>query len=162
MDVRQLSWFPIFFPLKVRSRLVSLDRKQKADKAQDPLYLPAEAELDVHISRLTDHIKRRIWFEWSAESYLWLPLSSPTSSNGGDVLSPEPAASSANGKGLKSPRMPWGDAFSSAPSPRVGKGTMAMDVDAANMSSGPGVQRVKIGETRLANPSGRSSWVSLT
>ncbi|PWN52296.1 PRMT5-domain-containing protein [Violaceomyces palustris] len=48
-----LSWFPIFFPFK------------------DPLYLPANSELDVHMWRLSGN--NRVWYEWCAESFLPLP-----------------------------------------------------------------------------------------
>lgn len=45
-----LSWFPMFFPLK------------------EPLYVPAGAELDVHLWRLTSG--RKMWYEWSVEVFL--------------------------------------------------------------------------------------------
>ncbi|WFD35753.1 type II protein arginine methyltransferase [Malassezia cuniculi] len=48
-----VSWFPMFFPFR------------------SPLYLPAGAELQVHMWRLTDD--SRVWYEWSAEVFLQLP-----------------------------------------------------------------------------------------
>lgn len=45
-----ISWFPTFFPFR------------------EPLYLPSNSELEVHIWRLTDD--KRVWYEWSAEAFL--------------------------------------------------------------------------------------------
>ncbi|CAO1613135.1 unnamed protein product [Parajaminaea phylloscopi] len=45
-----LSWFPIYFPLK------------------EPLFVPADGELEVHLWRLTKG--RKVWYEWSCEVYL--------------------------------------------------------------------------------------------
>ncbi|ORY82328.1 PRMT5 arginine-N-methyltransferase-domain-containing protein [Leucosporidium creatinivorum] len=71
-----LSWFPIFFPL------------------MDPIYLPANSELDVQMWRMTDGVKRRVWFEWAASAYLCASALSfpPTSSPRHSVTSP-PASS---------------------------------------------------------------------
>ncbi|KAN0061417.1 hypothetical protein ACQY0O_006264 [Thecaphora frezii] len=48
-----LSWFPIYFPFK------------------DPLYLPANSELDVHMWRQSGN--NRVWYEWCAEVFMPLP-----------------------------------------------------------------------------------------
>ena len=47
-----ISWFPFFFPLR------------------EPLYVPDNSELEVHLWRLTDD--KRVWYEWSAEVFLCL------------------------------------------------------------------------------------------
>ncbi|EJD06474.1 PRMT5-domain-containing protein [Fomitiporia mediterranea MF3/22] len=54
-----LSWFPCFFPIK------------------EPLYLPSNAELRIDIWRLTGSGK--VWYEWYAEAFLPVLLSSSTS-----------------------------------------------------------------------------------
>jgi protein arginine N-methyltransferase 5 len=154
MDVRQLSWFPIFFPLRVRCPPSTRASLVLNERTQDPMYLPGGCELDVHLSRLTDHIKRRIWFEWTADAHLWLPSTAvphPTAIvvPPADALSPQ---------SVRSPRLPWGDAFASAPSPRLPTG--ANGSSANPMESGPPLARIKIAETRLQNPLGRSSCVA--
>ncbi|KAF2094784.1 arginine N-methyltransferas-like protein [Rhizodiscina lignyota] len=45
-----ISWFPIFFPLKV------------------PLYIPDDSELQVSMWRQTDD--RKVWYEWIVESFV--------------------------------------------------------------------------------------------
>ncbi|KAI0064783.1 PRMT5-domain-containing protein [Artomyces pyxidatus] len=136
-----LSWFPIFFPLK------------------EPLYLPSNAELQVSIWRLTN--ARQVWYEWYAESFL-------------PVLHPAPAqpppgpAPRVDGRGsfVAAPATPF-----ATPSPVV----EAMDnpfladrpparlspkrVEEDDARRDAGV--VKIGQTTLHNPGGRSSWIGL-
>nr|RBQ89942.1 hypothetical protein FVER53263_11418 [Fusarium verticillioides] len=51
-----ISWFPIYFPLK------------------NPLYFPADTELEVSMWRQTDDTK--VWYEWLVEAFTWV---SPTS-----------------------------------------------------------------------------------
>ncbi|CAG9979350.1 unnamed protein product [Clonostachys byssicola] len=46
-----ISWFPIFFPLK------------------QPLYFPADSELEVSMWRQTDDTK--VWYEWLVEAWMW-------------------------------------------------------------------------------------------
>lgn len=53
-SANMVSWFPMFFPLR------------------EPLYLPALAQLDVRVWRLSDEV--RVWYEWAAE--VFLPLES--------------------------------------------------------------------------------------
>jgi len=45
-----ISWFPIFFPLKV------------------PIYVPENSEMDVSMWRQTDD--RKVWYEWLVESFV--------------------------------------------------------------------------------------------
>ncbi|KAH7320082.1 protein arginine N-methyltransferase [Stachybotrys elegans] len=51
-----ISWFPIFFPLK------------------QPLYFPADTELEVSMWRQTDDTK--VWYEWLVEAWTWVGPSS--------------------------------------------------------------------------------------
>ncbi|KAJ9098885.1 hypothetical protein QFC19_006223 [Naganishia cerealis] len=137
-----MSWFPLFFPLK------------------EPLYLPSGAELDVHIWRLTDPKSKKVWYEWHAESFLsfhgsvshqmgngYTP-SSAGSISGGRVVSHASNASGGMGMPLHSPMM---DAPNSPLPVSAGLGG----------GSGGGDHRIKIGQTALHNPGGRSSWIGL-
>ncbi|KFA47760.1 hypothetical protein S40293_07133 [Stachybotrys chartarum IBT 40293] len=47
-----ISWFPIFFPLK------------------EPMYFPADTELEVSMWRQTDDTK--VWYEWLVEAWTWV------------------------------------------------------------------------------------------
>ncbi|OLN92156.1 Protein arginine N-methyltransferase skb1 [Colletotrichum chlorophyti] len=47
-----ISWFPIFFPI------------------QQPIYYPADTELEVSMWRQTDD--SRVWYEWLIEAYTWV------------------------------------------------------------------------------------------
>ncbi|GJD01565.1 arginine N-methyltransferase skb1 [Colletotrichum higginsianum] len=47
-----ISWFPIFFPIK------------------QPIYYPADTELEVTMWRQTDD--SRVWYEWLIEAYAWV------------------------------------------------------------------------------------------
>ncbi|EEY15440.1 arginine N-methyltransferase skb1 [Verticillium alfalfae VaMs.102] len=47
-----ISWFPIYFPIK------------------QPLYYPADTELEVSMWRQTDDSK--VWYEWLIEAYTWV------------------------------------------------------------------------------------------
>ncbi|GAA5865700.1 hypothetical protein JCM3774_004971 [Rhodotorula dairenensis] len=169
-----LSWFPIFFPLA------------------EPVYLPANSELDVQIWRLTDNTKRRVWFEWAAQTYLVAYAGgigashhfdprraslSGTTSPPGSVTS---GTFSSNhrfsaGSAALSPSL---DAFQSAPSPHLGASVSASvpvggpgagagaDRDSHRMSAiveevAAATQRIKISQTRLHNPGGKTSWIGL-
>lgn len=154
-----LSWFPIFFPLSA------------------PLYLPSGAELRVNMWRLTEH--RKVWYEWAAEAFLPVfhpavtpPL--PTSVHSrvsGVPVSPSSARFNVDGTGSVHVASPL-----SAPSPlidaidypflservatprsghRLSRG--ASSDDGAGSEAGV----VKVGQTVLHNPGGRSSWIGL-
>lgn len=151
-----LSWYVALFrlpPLPAHNyKLTPFLASVRSFASQDPLYLPANSELDVQIWRMTDSVKRRVWFEWSASAYLLLPSSTssstfspPTSAASGtfpgaprngtavsnDTLSPRgggswgSAAGANRGGGAQSPFV--GDAFQSAPSPMVGQGGQGGD-----------------------------------
>ncbi|PWZ01107.1 PRMT5-domain-containing protein [Testicularia cyperi] len=164
-----LSWFPIYFPFK------------------DPLYLPANSELDVHMWRLTS--QDRVWYEWCAESFLPLSISSV---EGGKQLHLQGASGSGSGaarplsldasssvgsngtaalssgdqnnfaNALNTPRIP----SISLPGQSAPEHTAAAPsanhggLQPSAVASAP-VTRVKIGMTSLHNPGGRSSWIGL-
>ncbi|QRV75151.1 protein arginine N-methyltransferase 5 [Ceratobasidium sp. AG-Ba] len=120
-----LSWFPIFFPFK------------------EPLYLPANSELDVYMWRLTD--TQKVWYEWIAESFLpSVVRSKDTAEAGSNTL-----GGSLNNQTIPSPMMDappgWGH------SRTVSAGSAEHDREL----------RIKIGQTALHNPGGRSSWIGL-
>ena len=70
-----ISWFPIFFPLKVRRpRRRESGQEANADASQKPLYFPQDAELEVTMWRQTDDTK--VWYEWIVEAFAWVGPSS--------------------------------------------------------------------------------------
>ena len=180
---------------------------------QEPVYLPANSELDVQIWRLTDNTKRRVWFEWAAQTYL-VASASPggyghhIAGNGahydprrgsmtGGTASPPGSVTSGtfsnhrfsagSSAALMSPSL---DAFQSAPSPHLGaSGSSSSAATAAAAAVGGGSplvgggehrmsaiveegvagvghegaspMRIKISQTRLHNPGGKTSWIGL-
>ncbi|KAG9224846.1 hypothetical protein PTI98_009954 [Pleurotus ostreatus] len=148
-----LSWFPLFFPLK------------------EPMYLPNDAELHVSLWRLTD--KRQVWYEWHAEAFLYLSAGpdGKRDSIGSLRSSPQITAATsitrrASAGGLHlvtSPPMggmmnvasPLIDAVDIPPLEREEKNFGGVD----NSKDMGGI--VKIGQTSLHNPGGRSSWIGL-
>ncbi|KAM0788221.1 hypothetical protein ACM66B_001377 [Microbotryomycetes sp. NB124-2] len=158
-----LSWFPIFFPL------------------MDPIYLPANSELDVQIWRMVDGNKRKVWFEWSASAYLHASalsfrqlVSSP--SNSGvfsnqqqqqqqQHLSADALTANAGGawggasNAARSPKM--GDAFQSAPSPIIGNGHLDEAAGEGTFAGSTNDSRILISMTKLHNPGGKASFVGL-
>ncbi|EJU04786.1 shk1 kinase-binding protein 1 [Dacryopinax primogenitus] len=126
-----LSWFPFYFPLK------------------DPLYLPANAELDVHLWRMTS--RQKVWYEWYAESFL--PAPTPTTSVMGYIT---PQTPNTPRQGSITPVRP------PRPSPML-DASPSVEGPASFMDLGGGgeLSRVKIGQTSLHNPGGRSSWIGL-
>ncbi|GAA6004774.1 protein arginine N-methyltransferase [Rhodotorula paludigena] len=163
-----LSWFPIFFPLG------------------EPVYLPANSELDVQIWRLTDNTKRRVWFEWAAQAYLVVSPALAAAGVGANhrisLTSPPGSATSGSfsaiagrGNGALSPQLGGSEAaFASAPSPHLGaagdgrmpgiaeEGAGIAGSDASVLGFGAGSsERIKISQTRLHNPGGKTSWIGL-
>ncbi|RDX42125.1 PRMT5-domain-containing protein [Lentinus brumalis] len=134
-----LSWFPLFIPLK------------------DPLYLPADAELTVSIWRLTD--ARKVWYEWYAEAFLPVPTASVSSPIWRDTLSPM----------SPSPDSSFLSPVASTPtivtSPLQDVHHLTLEVPGPMSMMGDrhkeGVSLVKISQTALHNPGGRSSWIGL-
>ena len=155
-----LSWFPIFFPLSA------------------PLYLPSGAELRVNMWRLTEH--RKVWYEWSAEAFLPVfhpaassPLPASVSSTRATTVPPSPSSQWFNVDGAGSVHVA---SPMNAPSPlidaidnpflservatprsghRLSRGLSGDD------SAGSEAGVVKVGQTGLHNPGGRSSWIGL-
>ncbi|GBE88024.1 PRMT5-domain-containing protein [Sparassis latifolia] len=128
-----LSWFPIFFPFK------------------EPLYLPTNSELHVSIWRLTN--ERQVWYEWYAEAFL-----------------PMPGTSSAPRYSPMSDRLDSESTPILSPSPLVDAVDIPVIVEEADEvkstagatgGSGSSVDLIKIGQTSLHNPRGRSSWIGL-
>ena len=118
---------------------------------KEPLYLPSKCELQVSIWRLTN--QRQVWYEWYAEALLPLPGTSSTlpQTPPSEVLklrvpSPHPGVEGS----------PMIDAIdvSDAISER-----MSRSLDGIENTGG--ARLVKIGQTSLHNPRGRSSWIGL-
>ena len=137
-----LSWFPIYFPFK------------------DPLYLPANSELDVHMWRQSGNNK--VWYEWCAEVFMPLPADAirsvdPSSSVGAATAGANSASglSSEYANAIATPRIPSGSGPPPASEPSNGT-----QLHASPLVSGQ-VTRVKTGMTALHNPGGRSSWIGL-
>jgi len=108
--------------------------------------------------------KRKIWYEWYAESFLSIlgatspsgnlagPLSTPTQFNGLPGGS-EGMRSSLLSPGAQSPGLSALSPMLDAPQP-LWEGNLKFIQDGV-----PGL--VKIGQTSLHNPGGRSSWIGL-
>ncbi|CED84658.1 Protein kinase inhibitor [Phaffia rhodozyma] len=132
-----LSWFPLFFPFR------------------EPLFLPSNSELDVHVWRLTDSRSRKVWYEWHAEAFL--PLTSPTALISSPSLA-TPGMPSTPGNGVRTPlASPMMDAAQlSGGLFREGTESLTGGTDGSR-----GTGRIKIGQTSLLNPGGRSSYIGL-
>ncbi|KAL7415886.1 PRMT5 arginine-N-methyltransferase-domain-containing protein [Mrakia frigida] len=136
-----LSWFPLFFPFK------------------EPLFLPSNSELDVHIWRLTDSRSRKVWYEWHAEAFL--PVTQTNSNNSpslnGAPQTPNPHRSGGSNISPPAPS-PMMDAHNSGGGFSYAQG----DRDSGNgFDLGAGGGRLKIGQTSLHNPYGRGSFIGL-
>lgn len=129
-----LSWFPIFFPFR------------------EPLYLPANAELDVHMWRMT--ASDRVWYEWSAEVFLPIPTAV-------DAAKQRPVSLDASSS-IGSTSTAADQHFANAPNtPRIPSLSLPNGPDALQPSPMQTSTRAKINMTRLHNPGGRSSWIGL-
>ena len=155
-----LSWFPLFFPFKVSlSPPCPRCPSPRPDCAiQAPLYLPSNAELQVSIWRLTD--SRKVWYEWYAEAFLPVlrprPLSPPPRvDRQGSVVVATPAATAPFA--TPSPLLdPIDNPFLVVERPPAAAAAQR-SLEDADVEAGV----VKIGQTALHNPSGRSSWIGL-
>ncbi|KIY43852.1 PRMT5-domain-containing protein [Fistulina hepatica ATCC 64428] len=130
-----LSWFPLFFPIK------------------EPLYLPSNSELHVSLWRLTN--ERQVWYEWHAEAFLAVPTSTNYSSELGTSsrpLSVSGVLPMVNGGSLPLTASPLLDAEDAPHAVKAERRRATHDVTAL---------MVKIGQTSLHNPNGRSSWIGL-
>lgn len=66
-----ISWFPIFFPFKVSKQTPSVVTTcSETDITKQPLYFPADTELEVSMWRQTDDTK--VWYEWLVEAWTWV------------------------------------------------------------------------------------------
>lgn len=126
---------------------------------QAPLYLPSNSELQVSIWRLTN--QRQVWYEWYAESFMPVFKTPPPAETSDDTYT-------VNGRG---------SFFASASTPIATPSPLidAVDVQAQvwdkrnswnSWISGDEFKKadlgvVKIGQTSLHNPGGKSSWIGL-
>jgi protein arginine N-methyltransferase 5 len=125
-----LSWFPIFFPFK------------------EPLFVPADSELDVSMWRMTE--KTKVWYEWYAEVFL---PGSPSQTD------PSPSTPLSARSPATPPRRVSSFMFMGSPmldAPTSIDGGLGVSSDPADPNS-----RIKIGQTTLHNAGGRSSWIGL-
>ncbi|SHO78148.1 Similar to S.cerevisiae protein HSL7 (Protein arginine N-methyltransferase) [Malassezia sympodialis ATCC 42132] len=165
-----VSWFPMFFPFR------------------EPLYLPGNAELDVHIWRLTD--KHRVWYEWCAEVFLKLGLTRPvTPESGGETPRASDDTRNLSASDMlppfvnaqHTPMMP-SDALPGAVVQSMAGGTGTPEVPPVGLGLGmppsstghdttvlkagvPSPQttrRIKTGQTDLMNAGGRGSWLTIS
>ena len=152
-----LSWFPLFFPLKVGMVAILLPTTTNYCH-QEPLFLPRSSELCVSIWRMTD--KRKVWYEWSAESFLAMPRIQPGDLSSSAVQSSNGVPS--GGEGMRShllsphaqsPALSASSPMLDAPQPLWDRGISVV------MDESPDL--MKIGQTSLHNPGGRSSWIGL-
>ncbi|TCD60480.1 methyltransferase protein [Steccherinum ochraceum] len=138
-----LSWFPLFFPFK------------------EPLYLPSNCELHVSLWRLTN--ERQVWYEWYAEAFLALPGSSMIL----ERSTPTSDSPSEDAMGLLSPSKPLtssssiSSAIIDADDYALTSPTFSSNVVMDDETSLGRIGLVKIGQTSLHNPGGRSSWIGL-
>ncbi|KAG1771016.1 PRMT5-domain-containing protein [Suillus occidentalis] len=129
-----LSWFPLFFPFK------------------EPLYLPSNSELHVSIWRLTN--ERQVWYEWYAESFLPV-FNAPSSPEHSEDASGDGSffACTSSHVAVPSPVIDAVDAFPSLERSELRKSGEESPRSTAGV--------IKIGQTSLHNPGGRSSWIGL-
>ena len=122
---------------------------------QEPLFLPSNCELHVSLWRITN--ERQVWYEWYAEAFLALPGSSMVLDKG-TPRTESPPESTMN---LLSP---VGSIVSTASSAIGDAEDNGESLFARALDSDPDLSRiglVKIGQTSLHNPGGRSSWIGL-
>lgn len=133
---------------------------------QEPLYLPSKSELQVSIWRTTND--RRVWYEWHAESFMSVPvdLRNSVGEQSSEVewlsqlphsatLSPSPSTSLPSLSPLMVPPSPLIEAIEMDPLRVTGL------PDGSGTGGGCEYELVKIGQTGLHNPGGRSSWIGL-
>lgn len=120
---------------------------------QEPLYLPSKCELQVSIWRLTN--QRQVWYEWCAEAFLSLPSASPLVS-----LTPplREARSLKPPVRMSTPNIEASPFIDNVEVPPLTPASHDSRFDEAASEKG---HLVKIGQTSLHNPHGRSSWIGL-
>lgn len=136
---------------------------------QDALYLPSDSELRVSIWRLTS--ERKVWYEWHAESFLVIPPTAGIGTGEGSFMSPLTPLGNFGGLPVSTPS-PIQDLIEFVPHGRVPRDRRSGDsLKSTNsresmgglggLGLGLGSRVVKIGQTSLHNPGGRSSWIGL-
>lgn len=143
-----LSWFPLFFPFKVGPHLYCESNTDLI--TQDPLYLPSNTELHVSLWRLTD--QKKVWYEWHAEAFLSATIP-PAGSFATRPPSPSVERDSDGFLFSSSSSMLLASPLADAPDPVFHRITP--------LANKPKSGLVKIGQTALHNPGGRSSWIGL-
>jgi len=137
-----LSWFPLFFPLK------------------EPMYLPSNSELHVSMWRLTN--ERQVWYEWYAEAFLPLPESALVAR--GERKPSMSMVRAGSVSSFSTPSMPPSsladaeDRFVTNADYFASQERALQDEPAVASNQ---IGLVKIGQTSLHNPKGRSSWIGL-
>ena len=154
-----LSWFPLFFPLKVSSCVIFAIWFFPERFFKEPLYLPSNSELQVFVWRLTN--QRQVWYEWYAESFLPVlrPLAETPKDGPMPVVDGHGSFVTATSTSF-APPSPLVDAIDNPfliSGDRLFKDVPKREEEASKIESGV----VKIGQTSLHNPGGRSSWIGL-
>jgi type II protein arginine methyltransferase len=151
------SWFPLFFPLRVR--YISSRKILHLTLPKHPLYLPSNSELHVSLWRLTD--KKRVWYEWCAESFLPTPFST--------IPAPVPILSiptpGFHKLGVFNTPVRVASPLIDAASPIIVTSDFERNSNRNSfdsmMSQKAAYALTKIGQTALHNPGGRSSFIGL-
>jgi len=126
---------------------------------KEPLYLPSNSELQVFVWRLTN--QRQVWYEWYAESFL--PVLRPLAETPkvGSMPAVDGRGSFATATSTPfAPPSPLVDAIDNPflfSGDRLFKEVTKQVEEVSKIETGV----VKIGQTSLHNPGGRSSWMGL-
>ena len=154
-----LSWFPLFFPLKVSSCGTFTLKFFPGRIFKEPLYLPSNSELQVSVWRLTN--QRQVWYEWYAESFLPVLRSLAETPKAGPMPVVDGRGSFVTATSTSfAPPSPLVDAIDNpflVAGDRLFKDALKREEEAPKIETGV----VKIGQTSLHNPGGRSSWMGL-
>ncbi|KAI0264494.1 PRMT5 arginine-N-methyltransferase-domain-containing protein [Gloeopeniophorella convolvens] len=136
-----LSWFPLFFPLK------------------EPLYLPSNSELQVSIWRQTN--QRQVWYEWYAESFL--PVFRPLAEKARPGPLPRVDGRGSFMAAASTPFAPPSPLVDAIDNPFLASGDRPVKEVTRRVEEVSKIETgvVKIGQTSLHNPGGRSSWIGL-
>lgn len=124
--------------------------------------MPSNSELRVSIWRLTD--QRQVWYEWYAESFLPVLRPPAETPKVGPVPKVDGYGSFVTATATPfAPPSPLIDAIDSPGKPVVVSGDQFFKEVTKRVGEGSKVETgvVKIGQTTLHNPGGRSSWIGL-
>ena len=119
---------------------------------QAPLYLPSNSELQVSIWRLTN--QRQVWYEWYAESFMPVfntPLALQYGDDAESTMNTQGSFFASQSTPMATPS-PLIDAIYPQPESEKTSGEEFSKAD---------IGIVKIGQTSLHNPGGKSSWIGL-